>query len=189
MLPLVPLALGLAQYAPKLVGWLAGDKAEDTAEKVVNIAKSITGIDDAQQAVNAVKANPELQLKFAERANELEIEEIRGFTERFNMMAEADKTGNTTRPQIALMMAKTTCFAIMACIVALVIAVIKGNSDLISQIDGLWPLVLAILATPTALLRSYFALRSGEKKARYQMASEQEVAPGIFGSVMKLFKR
>ena len=189
MLPLIPLAMGLAEFAPKLVGWLAGDKAEDTAKKVVGIAKSLTGYDDPQQAINAVKADPELQLKFSQQINELEIEEIRGFTERFNKMVEADKVGNTTRPHIALMMAKTTCFAIIVSIGIWAYAVILNQTSMMNYLKECWPLLLAILGTPTALLRSYFALRSGEKKARYQMASEQEIAPSIFGNIVNLLKK
>ena len=70
MLPLIPLALALAQYAPKIIGQLAGDKAEENAKKVVNIAKSITGFNDSEQAVEAIKASPELQLKFQEQAQD-----------------------------------------------------------------------------------------------------------------------
>jgi len=93
-LPLLPLAMSLAQYAPKLVGWLAGDKAEDTAEKVVDIAKSLTGKQDPAQAVEAIQQNPELQLKFQEQANQFELGLEREYTERIaivnqTMQAEA----------------------------------------------------------------------------------------------------
>ena len=88
-LPLIPLALGLAQYAPKLVGWLAGDKAEETAEKVVGIAQAITGHQDPQQAFETIKANPDMQIKFQEQANQFELGLEREYTER---MAIVNKT-------------------------------------------------------------------------------------------------
>jgi len=77
MIPLIPIAMSLAQYAPKLVGWLAGDKAEETAEKVVNIAQNITGEQDPQKAVEAIKADPACQIKFQEQANQFELEKSR----------------------------------------------------------------------------------------------------------------
>ena len=77
MIPLIPIAMSLAQYAPKIVGLLGGEKAEETAEKVVNIARTITGEPDPRKAVEVIKANPELQLKFQEQANQFELEKAR----------------------------------------------------------------------------------------------------------------
>jgi len=82
-LPLIPLAMSLAQYAPKLVGWIIGHKeAEDTAEKVIDIAKVVTGYQDPQQAVEAINQSPELQLKFQEQANEFALGKEREFTQQ-----------------------------------------------------------------------------------------------------------
>ena len=94
MLPLIPLAMSLAQYAPKLVGWLAGDKAENTAETVIDIAKSVTGFQDPQQATEAIIQNPELQIKFQEQANQYELGLEREYTQQMalinqTMQAEA----------------------------------------------------------------------------------------------------
>ena len=65
-LPLIGLALSLAsKFAPSLIGKLTGsDKAEEVAEKVVDIAKVATGQDDPQEAAKAVEANPEIALQF-----------------------------------------------------------------------------------------------------------------------------
>lgn len=72
-------ALALANYAPKIVKWLSGsDKAAEVADTVVNIAKSVTGHDDADSAVAAIKADPGLALEFqkAVMAKETEIERM-----------------------------------------------------------------------------------------------------------------
>lgn len=79
-LPLIPLAVALAQFAPKIIGWLAGEKAEETAEKVVGIATEITGFKDPQQAAEAIKASIDLQLKFQTLANELALGLEREYT-------------------------------------------------------------------------------------------------------------
>ena len=81
-LPLIPLALSLAQFAPKLIGWLAGEKAETVSTQVVEVAKAITGFQDPQQAVDAINANPELQVKFQEQANNLELGLEREYTQQ-----------------------------------------------------------------------------------------------------------
>ena len=47
---LMPL-LGLAiQYAPSVIGMLAGDKASKMADKVVSISREVLGTDDPKQA-------------------------------------------------------------------------------------------------------------------------------------------
>ncbi len=64
MIPLIPIAQGLISIAPSIAKWFGGDKAEDAAQSVVDIARQVTGQNDAGQAVDLVKANPELQAKF-----------------------------------------------------------------------------------------------------------------------------
>ena len=93
-LPLIPLALNLAQFAPKLVGWLtASEKAEKVSEQVLDVAKVITGIEDPVAAVQAIKASPELQLKFQEQANSLELALVREETTRLAMIYKDQEGG------------------------------------------------------------------------------------------------
>ena len=94
-LPLLPLAMSLAQFAPKLVGWLAGDKAESTAETVIDMAKAVTGYQDPKQATEAIMQNPELRIKFQEQANQYELGLEREYTKQMalinqTMQAEAN---------------------------------------------------------------------------------------------------
>jgi len=143
---------------------------------------------DITKAVNALP--PEQQTQVLSKEFDVEIEEIRGFTTRFQAAIEADKTGNTTRPQIALMMGEIVSFAVIVSITALFIAIFTNNHTTIDKMADLWPLMLAILATPTALLRAYFAMRSREKEARYQVATDQSIATGgIIGQIASLFKK
>lgn len=77
MIPLVPLAMALAQVAPGIAKLFTGsDKAEAIAEQVVGIAKAVTGIDDPEGAVKAVQADPNLQMhyKMAFDAKEADLE-------------------------------------------------------------------------------------------------------------------
>ncbi len=81
---LITAAVGLAsEFAPKIVGWLAGDKAEETAEKVVETAKAITGTSTPEDALQALKNDPELALKYTEAMNEFHLGLEREYTARF----------------------------------------------------------------------------------------------------------
>lgn len=88
MLPLIPLALGLAQAIPSIAGWFGGDDAEESAKQIVSIAKKVTGIDDAPDAVAAVKANPEYLLKVESMAHEWRVAYLKEQTERMKIVNE-----------------------------------------------------------------------------------------------------
>lgn len=63
----ISIAFGLAQFAPAILKWITGsDKSAAVAEKVVDIAKAVTGRADATSAIDALKADPTLVLKFQE---------------------------------------------------------------------------------------------------------------------------
>jgi hypothetical protein len=77
MLPLIPVAMQLAQFAPGIIKLLTGsDKAEEVAGKVVDVAKTITGMDNGTAAVVAIQADPakvmEFQLAFAAQQGDME---------------------------------------------------------------------------------------------------------------------
>lgn len=79
MIPLIPIAMQLAQFAPGIIKLLTGsDKAEEVAGKVVDVAKVITGTSDPVAAVAAIQANPEKAMEFqlAMGAQQIELEKI-----------------------------------------------------------------------------------------------------------------
>ena len=63
--PLIPIALALASAIPEITELIAGDKAGRVAEGVVDLAKSVTGHDDPQVAVAAIKDSPVLTEEMA----------------------------------------------------------------------------------------------------------------------------
>lgn len=70
----MPIALALMQFAPMLAGLLGGKNAEAVAGKVVDIAKVVTGAKSGDDALAALKANPELAVKFNEAVLNAEVE-------------------------------------------------------------------------------------------------------------------
>jgi hypothetical protein len=75
------LALGLIQFAPKLIGLLdpdTGDKVDRVASTVIDVAKKVTGQQDGAGAVEAIKQHPDLALQFqlAVMENETVLERL-----------------------------------------------------------------------------------------------------------------
>lgn len=60
----VTLALGLAKVVPSIIGLFKGKGAEKRANEVIGIAKKVTGIEDPQEAVEAIATHPEIALQF-----------------------------------------------------------------------------------------------------------------------------
>ena len=78
MAPLIALATQLIPFLlPKVAKAIGGDKAEKVAETVVGIAEAVTG-KKGQEAVEAVKANPETALAFlqAQMSQEVQLEAL-----------------------------------------------------------------------------------------------------------------
>lgn len=73
----VTIAMTLAPLVPEIVGWLKGDKAKQTAEKVIEVAKQVTGKEDPVVAVDTVKHDPTAFLAFEQRLAEIEVEVLR----------------------------------------------------------------------------------------------------------------
>lgn len=73
----IAIAMGLAQFAPQLIGWITGSKdAAAGAQKVVDLASAVTGRLDPAAALAALHADKALQLQFqqAVMANEADLD-------------------------------------------------------------------------------------------------------------------
>lgn len=71
-----------AKFAPSIIGMFAGDDAEDKAEKVIGIAKAVTGIEEPKAAIDALAADPVLALEFERSAMQFQLEVEREATKR-----------------------------------------------------------------------------------------------------------
>jgi hypothetical protein len=71
----ISLALSLAPLVPNLVKWITGsDKSATVAEKVVDVAKAVSGLPDPVDAVQAILADPALALKYQETIAAMEAD-------------------------------------------------------------------------------------------------------------------
>lgn len=131
------------------------------------------------QALGAVNALPaDKQAALLSREYDVEIAEIDAWARVQASLAEADKANSSTRPAIAMMMARTVCFAVIVLAGMTAAAVALDKTEALRKLAEAWPLVLSVLATPTALLRAYFGMRTREKENRYAAAAGGRVVPG-----------
>ena len=76
----VTIAFGLAQYAPSIIKWLSGsEKAEEAAQKVIDVARVVTGKDDASEAVVAIQADPAVLMQFRQAMAGIEADMDRAY--------------------------------------------------------------------------------------------------------------
>jgi len=118
----------------------------------------------------------------------VELANIQASTDKLNAMVSAEKATGNTRPFIAQMMAWAVFLAVIFMMLMWGKAVWAKDAESLKQLADSWPLMLAILATPTALLRAYFGLRTQEKKARYAAVTGQPIASAVNG-LMTLFNK
>lgn len=108
MAPLIPIAMGLAQYVPNIIKLFNGsDKAADVAAAVVGVAQAVTGAPTPEAALATINADPDKVLAFQEamarqqvdlemalmadvqnaRARDVEIVKTTGRNTRANVLA------------------------------------------------------------------------------------------------------
>ena len=76
----VTIAFGLAQYAPSIIKWLSGsEKAEEAAQKVIDVARVVTGKQDASEAVVAIRADPAVLMQFRQAMAGIEADMDRAY--------------------------------------------------------------------------------------------------------------
>lgn len=177
------LIMGIADVIPSVVGWFGGGDAENKASKVVDLAKKITGHNDEQEAIAAIKANPELQVKMQQMTNDLIIAEMQEETKRLQTVnatmqaeyASDDQYVKRWRPTMGYVLTFTWALVFVA--IAYVIVFETGKAQLViqavGQLTGMWSVALAVLGISVHS-------RSRDKQTR---AGVKE--PGILGAIAK----
>ncbi len=164
---MISLALGIAEVAaPYLARWLGGEKAEEAANEIVGMAKIITGQDDGQAALDALKADPTKQLEFQKAAQAFELGMYEQETRRLETINKTMRVESTSkdkyvarmRPTFGYIMAFTWLAQMLA--VAYVIAWHPERTgrvvSSIAELTALWGIGLSVLGI-------YVYKRSSEK--------------------------
>ncbi len=186
---------GLNLAANAITG--GGKKAKEFIEEKTGVSLNdpdkLTANDVAK--IRRIENDPEISIELKQLSLEYLKEDNRheeaienNWSEIVTTLSNADSNSSSTRPKIAVGMAQVVAFAIIIFVSALAYAVCNNAIDTIKSISQAWPLLLAILATPTALLRSYFGMRTKEKQARYNMASSIP-QKDLVGDIIGMFKK
>lgn len=81
--PIVAAALGLAEFAPAIAKWLSGDKSQDMAQRVVDIAKSVTKTETPLEALQLIGQESQLLREFQQHILRMEQDmEVAYLTDR-----------------------------------------------------------------------------------------------------------
>lgn len=142
-----------------------------------------------QEIVSAVQGlPPDQQAELMKMELQVEMQEIQSWEKIQASLAQADAAGASTRPKIAMMMAYCVVIVVYIFIGAWTWAMFNVDKTALEVIKDSWPMMVAVIGTPTALLRAYFGMRTKEKQSRYSAASGQDLSSGI-ASLVKAFKK
>ncbi len=142
---------------------------------------------DAIKAVNSLP--PEQQQQIMSKQMDVEIAEINSFASIQQSLAAADSAGHSTRPQIAMMMAKIVSFSVIVLISMWCVAMFNSDVATLKTLSNSTPWVVTVLGTPTTLLFTYFGKRTKEKLRRYSMGAGQQQAPGLLSTIAGMINK
>lgn len=141
--PFLATALGLAEFAPSLVRWLSGRKAEPIAEEVVRLAQKITGANSGAEVLAQLKANPKFAAQFQRDIVLKEAEWELALLEDRQLARERDlelwKTGHANRR--ADLMVFSAAGGLLMCLLSLAFYsdVLPGEAvGIISTVAGIF---------------------------------------------------
>jgi hypothetical protein len=182
MIPLIPLAISAASaIVPEIVSWIAGDDSGKAAGKFIDVAKSVAGINDPQQAIAAIQADPALVAKLREGAIRVRLAEIdaekAAFSEQHQTMraelCSKDKFAARWRPFFGYVVAVSWAFQMIGLTLAILYttiaqpgltAVLVGSlAELSGSLFAIWSVALAVLGVNIHKRSQDKVLASGEE--------------------------
>jgi ABC-type multidrug transport system fused ATPase/permease subunit len=164
----ITIALGLAQFVPKIVQWIGGDKAGAVAQKVISVAQQVTGKPSGDQALDALKADPSLVLQFQQAMlaqettfNQLAVQNAADVNKSLQVEAAAEHWPTYSwRPAIGFATALTlTLVAIVILIAYGGVILANKNPAALAYIPGMIGAVAALLgagAMPVLGIASWY---------------------------------
>lgn len=139
---------------------------------------------EVQDAVSTLP--PEKRAEILAKEYDVEIAKIESWATIQGHLSKADQSGASTRPTIAIMMAWLVVLQVITVCIIMLCSAAFANNEILATIKEFWPMLLASMGTPILLLRSYFGMRTEEKKHRVHAATG--IAP-IAGLISNLFKK
>lgn len=161
---MAPIAIGmaLAQYAPALIKIFTGsDKAEEVAEKVIDIAKTVTGTDNGVDALEVLKADPAAALEFRKAAMAQQADLERAYLADVANARDRDielrklTGGQNIRADLAVI---AVILGLISCLVVLV----QYKESMPGEVVGIISTIAGIFG---ACLKDYFAFEFGSSRS------------------------
>jgi len=186
----ISIAYGLAKFAPTIAGWFGGDDAEEAAEKVVGIAKQVTGLDDPQDAMAKIQNDPTLQIQFQQAMNPVIIARLDAETKQqaeinATMRAELnsnDKFKSYWRPALGWSVVLSFAAMMFSIVFVLMYGVMKNPTvikDFITALSSLMGTMTVIWTMAFGALGINVVKRSDDKA----LAAGQPPKPKLLGSL------
>jgi hypothetical protein len=184
------IAFGLAQFVPGLVRWISGDdksKAAQYAQTAIDVAKSVTGKGDGQEALVAIQANPELASKMQLAMQEHERAWWQEETKRLSEINATIRTELTSGDAYVRRMRPTWGYAMCVAFTTQMLAVTYSiiiepqyTAEIVTALGSLsiiWSVGLSVLGV-------YVWKRSDEKQANAPGASRtRPLGAGLLNAV------
>ena len=174
----------LLDFAPALGGMLLGPAGAAGGQL---LAKTF-GVDAEPEAVmNAINSDPEALTKIYD-LNKTIIEQ-KAKTTRTMLETEA-VSKHTTRPKIAYRGFHVVSFISIGIFSAWFVAVIQGDTEMVTTIQEGWPFVASIILPYIGWLNAYFGILADEQKDKLNaingMATPSKA--GLIGKLLKTVK-
>ncbi len=186
-MPLPALLLAIAELAPIVMRAAGKDSEASVVESGVALARRLSGKEDPDAALEAIRANPEMLLKFQLSMNEVTAAELAAETERLKQVNETmraeiqsgDPFVRRARPGFIWAMSASWSIQMLAISISIVSEPDKTGQliSAASGLTGMWAVALAVIGV-------YVKARSDDKKL-----AAGESAPSMLESVGALFKR
>ena len=165
-LPLIPIISGLVSLAPSIGKWLGGSEGEDAAQVVADMARKVTGLNDAQGAVNEILSDPIAQLEFMKlveknrtRLDELYLADRQDARKMYvEQNEQADKIADRiTKFNVLYIM-------LLVAVNCLLVYFLEGNGAVLAAASNIIGLVIRdLLAQIQAVTGFYFGSSMGSK--------------------------
>jgi len=182
--------LALAEFVPTIAGWFGGDDAEKTTKQVVDVAKSITGMNSESDAVAAIKKDPALQIQFQQAMNPVIIARLENETKQqaeVNATIRAELNSNDKfksywRPALGWSVVLSFAAMMMSIVFVLMYGVMKNPTvikDFIEALSSLMGTMTVIWAMAFGALGINVVKRSDDKA----LAAGQPPKPKLLSSL------
>lgn len=186
----ITVGLALARLVPGLVDLFKGEDDTPIAEKVINVAKAVTGLDKPDDMLAAIASDPALLVQFKAQASQLAIEELHAETESLKTINETmrveyasnDKFKSYWRPAFGWALAITWTVQTVAIVVAICYVVFVAPEKTGEVINALAALVGA-LAVQWSVALAVLGINISKRSQDKQAAAGVTPPVGILGAL------